>query len=509
LRLSLNLGERLSTDRRLLALVTGLCLGGLAAGLALITVVAGPIISFGLIIGVGVGLYVLSDLMVGLYSTLAVVALLPFASLPVRFAITPTFLDLGLGGFLLVYIFQWMTGRRRKFRFVGAQVLIVIFMAYVIFSFVAGLGNGPLTQTVLRRFLELIVSIGFSIVLVDVVRDVKTLRRIALILVLLATVQALVGIALMRVPDTTANRLLNGLSRFGYPGGDVVRYVEDNPDLGERAIGTWVDPNAYGGFLLMVGALAGVQVLSSKPLTGRRWLAIGLFGIIALTILFTQSRGAWLALAGAVFFVAVVRYRWVLVVGVIAAALLLTLPFMQNYVARLTAGFGGTDLATQMRLGEYKDAFTLIGRYPLFGVGFVAPPDRDIYLGVSSTYLKIAGATGLTGLVLFLITMAEVFRYGFSRWRYIRANPELVDMWLGFTAGLLGALISGVVDHYYFNIEFHGAITMMWLFVGLSLASARIAHEPDERPRMIPFVGRKVEQKQSKESAKIPLEMTY
>jgi hypothetical protein len=44
-------------------------------------------------------------------------------------------------------------------------------------------------------------------------------------------------------------------------------------------------------------------------------------------------------------------------------------------------------------------------------------------------------------------------------------------------AGLTGALVSGVVDHFYFNIEFHGAVTMFWLFLGLALASARLAGE--------------------------------
>ncbi|MCB9162257.1 MAG: hypothetical protein H6644_20845 [Caldilineaceae bacterium] len=43
-------------------------------------------------------------------------------------------------------------------------------------------------------------------------------------------------------------------------------------------------------------------------------------------------------------------------------------------MARLLAGFAGEDLATQMRFGEYKDALILIGRYPLFGVGFTGTP---------------------------------------------------------------------------------------------------------------------------------------
>ncbi len=192
-------------------------------------------------------------------------------------------------------------------------------------------------------------------------------------------------------------------------------------------------------------------------------------------MLLSQSRGAWVGLAVAVAFVALMRYRWLIVAGAIAGVLLLSLPFMQDAVDRLVEGLTGQDLATQMRFGEYKDAFTLIGRYPLIGVGFTGTPDRDIYLGVSSTYLKIANSMGLTGLALFALIMAETFRYGLRRWQAIRARPGLLPVWLGLSAALSGVLVNGVVDHYYFNIEFHAAGTMLWVYVGLALATARTA----------------------------------
>jgi polysaccharide biosynthesis protein PslJ len=270
---------------------------------------------------------------------------------------------------------------------------------------------------------------------------------------------------------------LNALGRFGYPQGGVLRYVEDNVLLGERAIGTWVDPNAYGGFLMMIGALTGTQILSTRPVTGQRWIAFALFIPVAVALLLTQSRGAWLALAGAFVFVAALRYRWLIVVMIVGGAILMSLPFMQSYVGRLLDGLNGEDLATQMRIGEYKDALTLIGRYPVIGVGFAGSPDRDIYLGVSSMYLKIAGATGLTGLSLFLLVVIGTFVYGLRRWKSLLKMPDVIDVWLGFAAGLFGAMISGVVDHYYFNIEFHGAVTIFWFFVGLSLAAARLKIE--------------------------------
>ena len=54
-----------------------------------------------------------------------------------------------------------------------------------------------------------------------------------------------------------------------------------------------------------------------------------------------------------------------------------------------------------MRFGEYRDALTLIARYPLFGVGFAGSPDIDMYLGVANVFLTIGQQMGVLGLAAF------------------------------------------------------------------------------------------------------------
>src|SRR5690606_2490792 len=136
-------------------------------------------------------------------------------------------------------------------------------------------------------------------------------------------------------------------------------YIEENPELSERAIGTSVDPNSLGGLLLMIGALVGPQIATRKPLF-RRWVIRGIAGLIFLALILTFSRGAMLGLAAGLGFVAVARYRRLIPYMLIAALLLLVLPVTQTYIARFLEGFQGSDLATQMRFGEYKDAMRLI-----------------------------------------------------------------------------------------------------------------------------------------------------
>jgi hypothetical protein len=259
----------------------------------------------------------------------------------------------------------------------------------------------------------------------------------------------------------------------GYPGGWVIRYIEENPELAERAIGTSVDPNSLGGLLLMVGALLGPQLVSRRPIF-RRFVVWGMAGLVFVALVLTFSRGAMLGLAAGLGFVAVARYRRLLPYMVVVALLLLLLPITQDYIARFAEGFQGADLATQMRFGEYKDALILIGRYPIFGVGFAGSPDVDLYLAVASVYFTIAGRMGLLGLLGFFAVIGTVFIYALRHRHAARADERHDAVWLGLHAALVGALVAGVFDHYLFNMDFHHAVTIFWMILGLAVAATRI-----------------------------------
>jgi O-antigen ligase len=260
---------------------------------------------------------------------------------------------------------------------------------------------------------------------------------------------------------------------LGYPGGWVIRYIEENPGLSERAIGTSVDPNVLGGLLLMIGALAGPQLVAKRPLFSRK-LTWTITGLIFVALILTFSRSAMLGLASGLGFVAVVRYRRLIPYMVVAALFLLLLPIAQEYVIRFVEGFQGQDLATQMRFGEYKDAWILIQRYPIFGVGFAGTPDIDIYLGVANVYFTIAQVMGLVGLLAFFGVIGTVFGQAFFTRTWFKTHVRRDAQWLGLHAALVGGLVAGIFDHYLFNLDFHHAVTAVWLLVGLAAASTRL-----------------------------------
>src|SRR5690606_36135144 len=253
------------------ALLLGLAIGILGGLLGLLLAAAGPVIAAGAVIGLLVGLYILTDLSAALYGLIAVMTLLPFGTLPFKVVITPTLLDVAAGAFVLVYLFQWMTGRRDRLHLTPVHLLLLIYILWLLLSFALGLRYAPPTPNKMRQFAETLMSISLAFILVDALRDPQTLRRLILVFILLMGTQAVVTVGLYILPDDFAERALVRLARIGYPDGGVIRYIEDNPALRERAIGTWVDPNVLGGVIAISASLVAPQIFARKPVMRWRW----------------------------------------------------------------------------------------------------------------------------------------------------------------------------------------------------------------------------------------------
>lgn len=466
-------------DRRLIAIGIGLLVGLGGGILALVLVLAGPIMTFGAVFALIAGLIALSNLDAALILLISTACLLPYGTLPFEIAITPSLIDMALATVLTVYIFQWMTGQRFDLRTTPVHLVVVVFILILLAAFILGIPNGPLTSSVLRRFTAMIGSVILGLLLVDMVRTRITLRRLAGTFMIMGATAGAIGIVLWVLDDFLAESMLNRLGRIGYPVGGVLHYRQDNVEIGiERAIGTWIDPNAYGGFLLMIGALTAPQLFAKKPLFRYREVSFLLMGLIAGGLFLSNSRGSMLGLAAAVGLIALLHYRRLLWLMIPGGILFLFLPQTQDLVQRFISGFQGADLETQMRFGEFKDAIDLINRNPIIGVGFISAPDIDLYIGVSNTYLTIASNMGLVGLAAYLITISSVFLYAYSGRQAAIADDSVVDIWFGLQAGIVGALIGGIFDHFYFNVDFQAIALIFWIFVGLILAATRMVNQP-------------------------------
>jgi hypothetical protein len=477
--------EMFVSNRRWLSTLAIIALSVLVAlgGGFFVAVLGGPI-ALGAVLGLTVLVMILRRIEIGYAALIAVICLLPFAAVPVNFGFKPTFLDLVLIALFGVWLLERATGKLGGFVNTPLTLPVLAFLAMALATFIAGLANAPLTQTVARHFAEIILSILLFFLVTDTVRDAQRLGLITRWLIVGGSLAALMAVILYLLPDQTSMDLLSRLRVFNYPEGPgVLRYIRDDPSLPQRATGTAIDPNALGGLLIMMVTLAVPQLFAQRPVLRRGWVVSGL-ALMALALLLSFSRGSFVGVGVALGTLGVVRYRRLLAIICVALALVLILPQTQGYVTHFFDGLQvlgdaqGGDLSTQMRVGEYSDALILIQRYPIFGVGFTGAPDIDTYLKVANLYLMMASEMGLVGLTTFLIVIAALF---VSAWRVRKRaadRPEIEPIWWGFHTALFGALVGGVFDHYFFNLDFHHSVTLFWLYVGLAAVSTRLVKEP-------------------------------
>jgi hypothetical protein len=448
-------------------------IGLAAAALGLYVAVLGPTYALAGAVGLAAAILVLRSTRWGFIVLAAVIWILPFAAFPFKLGFTPTFLDAALLALFFVWLVRIATGQDRAFVFSPLGGLVLLFLALAMFTFVMGATHAMPTQQIMRQFIEVVISIALFFVAVNEIRTREDVDWLTRVLIIGGGVCALIAVVFYVIPDAWTVRILDALARLKYPGGyGALRYIEDDPNNPMRAIGLAVDPNVLGGMMILAAGLTAPQFFSRSSLLPRVWIS-AIFVVQVLALYLTYSRSALMGLGISLLILASLKYRRLLLLGLLGAALLLLLPQTQAYVARLLAGLRGEDLATQMRFGEYKDALLLIGRYPWFGVGFSGTPDIDIYIGVSSAYLLMAEEMGLSGLLVFLTVIAGFFAFLWRTWRRgLAAGRDAVLLGLG--GALAGALAAAALDHYLFNLTYPHMSSLLWLYIGLAVAAALV-----------------------------------
>jgi O-antigen ligase len=450
----------------------------------LLGVVAGASVSIGpfwigwvLLLALLGGYAMLRSALAGVLGVVAVIMLLPFGALPVKVALTPTLLELALAGLLTVWSLRLLARPEYDLRLSMLGGPVLLFLGFTLFSLLIGAKGRPDNLT-LHNYVKFVLGVLFFFSVLNSVRLRGEMRWTLRALLGGGACAALLGLALYALNDQTALRLLTALGRIGYPtSGRVLRYVADDPAGLERAIGTSVDPNSFGGMLAPVCALAVAHIWARRPVFPR--LAIAAFvAIMAICIFLTYSRGALGGLLVATMFLATIRERrlWYVIAAVMlaGAAAVLLFGIGNQFLERVSEGIQFRDQANQMRLAEFRNAIEIIQRYPVFGVGFGAGPELGLITGVSSIYLAMAERIGLLGLATFLLAMAVFFMQTFAALR--RLDEERQSWLLGVQAAVMAALAVGLLDHYYFNIEFSHMAALFWGLIGFGIAILHLEH---------------------------------
>jgi hypothetical protein len=460
-------------------------LGGAAAGIS--GALLPPLALFGGLAAAGLLAVAISFPLAGLLLLVGIVTVLPFAVVPVRLVLSPTYVDLLLTGILAACALRVLQRKQPVVR-TAVDRLVLLFLGLTAVSLVIGVGHAPISGEQLRLYLKLVNSVLVFFSVVQIVRTEGDLAGATQALTIGGGAAAAIALALYALPRDTAASWLIALSPMGYPGGpDVVRTIAGTETV--RATGTSVDPNVLGGLLMITGSLTAAQILAPKPVL-RRPVLIGIAAAILPALALTYSRSAWVGMAAGLVFLAAFQRRRIWLLAPAGAAALVLLPQGQAFLDRLISALELRDQATIMRLGEYRDALALISQYPWFGVGFGAAPRIDLYVGVSSLYLIMVETIGLAGTAAFAATVTGTLarspriadcelRSGDCNSHFAIRNPQSVGsaLWplgAGLQAALVSALVAGLFDHYFFNVRFPHMVALFWIVVGLLMAARNV-----------------------------------
>jgi putative inorganic carbon (hco3(-)) transporter len=265
---------------------------------------------------------------------------------------------------------------------------------------------------------------------------------------------------------------------------NIVGVVESN-----RIAGPIGDPNYYAMVLIPLLPLAFNRLWSEEKLW-LRLLAVYALVVCTLTILFTFSRGGFIALV--ITYLLLFLYRGLRPSQLMAVILLIVIVSFfvpDTFFARLETLTStnptqiNAELSLRSRLSAQVVAINMFIDHPILGVGYANYPvysrqyAQRLKLGVygasiepHNLYLEIAAETGLVGLVVFGLLLFWVF-IGLRRARAIYQRLGMkreAELALAYIFGLLGYLTAALF--------IHGAYPrFFWLLIGIAFAIYQVA----------------------------------
>ncbi|MCF6460442.1 polymerase [Clostridium sp. Cult3] len=311
-------------------------------------------------------------------------------------------------------------------------------------------------------------AIGFVLVIVNNINTKEDFNIFVTFLVIAATLVALYGLYQYKVGVEMEDKWVDAVN---------------NPDVKTRVYSVFGNPNILAEYLIMIIPISASLFWYSKKIHKKAIFLITSL-ILTIALVLTLSRGGWVGFAFGIFiFIILIEKKLLLSIIPIVLAGVYFLP--QSIVNRiLTIGNLG-DSSNAYRIRLWKITLEIIRDNWLVGVGFGYIPFKttfETYIRTMpayhshNTYLQTMGEMGILGLIVFIMLIFVLYKYGIKRLmkqedRYIRTMAG------GVLAGLAALLAHGAVESVLYLPKI---IITFWTLVGLILALMRISGESKE-----------------------------
>lgn len=231
-------------------------------------------------------------------------------------------------------------------------------------------------------------------------------------------------------------------------------------------------------FMLFILGLAVFQ--KRKALKFALW---GLFAFSGYCLLFSFSREAYAGIIIGLFFLGLMKQRWVLIA--LTAFLLSWQSLVPTSVQeRVLMTYDKTDqqldTSAQDRVTIWNDAMVLFNENPAIGAGFDTYQwlhRVSIYTDTHNYFLKVMVEMGVLGLLFFLYLLAKASRLGVQLYRAAK-DPFLKSLGLGFTLLMACVFVVNFFGDRWLYIEVNG---FLWVMLACVVRGLMIEKEQQEK----------------------------
>lgn len=345
--------------------------------------------------------------------------------------------------------------------------MLMWLMLFSVFPFIVGQVITHAESSGLANWLRWLLNLSGVFLAAKLLVERKH-REALVIALLLGTLAMLVLSIAVFVRTRSGAGIAPILGLFNYANFDTLKFGLEA--MSSRMGSPWTHPNAIGGIMALLLPLAFCYGMTEQG--WKRGLGLSVACLGAAALLLASSRGAMVSLALVLLWMATRRVpytgRLLMIGAALTVALVLAYPPLQD---RLATIFSSSNASTEVRFDEYRMFPQAVAAYPL-GIGFkVDPPVPGTHLlGISNLWLNYIYKIGILGMLLFVAVTVRWWREARPEKGPIRLTKDNA-LWLGTTAGILAALVSGLFDHYFsFAVVM---VALFWLMLGINVLEAR------------------------------------
>ncbi len=251
-------------------------------------------------------------------------------------------------------------------------------------------------------------------------------------------------------------------------------------DAGSRVVGTFTHPNILA-FYLVLGLTVYFYILTDKEFKMSReirvWMKIIMLNMAVLLIA-TKTRNAWLACFLAFFIYGLLKDKRMMLTLLLIVPVALLVPTVQERIATIIKGdssdYKGLN-SFEWRLRMWESSMPMIAQKPLEGYGLTSfkPMSKNFSTvgtsGAHNVYVELLFETGIFGLGSFVLLFWSALMVFFRNMRSA-IDPAQSKLW----AVLIGYVISYILICSADNLLYYLAFNWyVWFFVGLAMVSQK------------------------------------